>query len=346
MKIKNAAIIESPFQLLGLIEAISYFKIDTIVVIVKYTDNIKNNTQIDWLLKKYQIKNAKKLTKFKKGIVSDFMLLSLIFFWKIRNIKFDFLFAGDAENSIMRVFISNLNSSKKYFLDDGSQTVYIQEKIIKQKRPLFVDPPTLLRTKLRRLLYKLFQLKYPENTFINMFTCFKLNAVEKQDIQLHTFNFLTKSKGERQNNSLQKNVYFIGGNLSEVNILSEEHELLLLSKISEYYTLLNLNIIYCCHRRESESKLEKIKSKFKNIKLYTPEYPLEIEFIIKNISIEHIGSFFSTALYTTTLIHKPKSSNMFKIPTHFLNPTEVETIESVELGYSENKYISLQKDYL
>ncbi len=340
---KSLVIIESPFQLLSAIEAQNNFKIDDLIIVIKYTNNPKTNNQIDWILSKNSFKKIIKLPKFKKISINDYLLAFLIFIWKIRKASFNYIFVGEPRSVIMKCFILNLKHNNYYLLDDGSSTIIIQNQIIKDNDSSILNQHLSKGMTFRKIFFKILGLKYNFNISANFFTCFNLKSIENQDILKHNFYHIQEI-GKKD--SLDNTVYFIGGNLSEIEAIDQEKEVYLISKIAEYYKIKGLKIIYCCHRRESKIKLDKISNISNISKLYFPEYPLELEFIIKNISAKHISSFCSTALYTSTLIFKPDSSVMFKIPVEYIYEPYLIEFEGLEQNFVENSMIILEENYL
>ena len=341
----SVVIIESPFQLLSAVEAKNAFSIEKLIVIVKYTNNPKTNNQIDWILSKNSFYKIIKLPKFETITLNDFLLSFIIFGWKVKRKRFDYILVGEPRSVIMNCFILNLTSNKHYFLDDGSTTIAIQNQIINNNKYILTETNKSFLISLRSILFKVIGIKCYFNISPNFFTCFNLTPIKNQEIIQHKFDHILKTttnKKERNDNL----VYFIGSNLSEVDILSEKDELFLFSKIIKFYQKRKLNIIYCCHRLESKDKLDKIKSLDKTIEFYYPEFPIELDFIIRGIHINSISSYYSTALYTSTLIFKPIQSNLFKIPSEFINIRYRESVESIELNYTINSLIQLERDYI
>ncbi len=341
---RSLAIIESPFQLLSLVEAKNYFKINDLTVIIKYTNNPKTNNQIDWMLNHNSFTKVIKLPKFNKITLNDFVLIFLIFKWKLSQKKFNHIFIGEPRSLIMTSFLLNFKYLKYYFLDDGSVTIVLQNKVINDDLSFYEDSEKSLINTFRKIVMKVLGIKYTFKQIPTFFSCFNLNAVKNQEIIKHNFENISQLVEVKEINILPK-VYFIGGNLSEGKAMQEVFELELFTKIVKYYKKKGQKIIYCCHRRESSEKLEKIKKIDPTLELYFPEFPIELEFIIKKISIQNIGSYCSTALYTSTLIFKPKESIMFKIPSEYLLNQFKKEFQDLEINYTDNKFIQLEKEY-
>jgi len=341
---QSVVIIESPFQLLGAIEAKNTFKINELILIIKYTNNPKTNNQIDWILSKNTFQKVIKMPKFKAITLNDFLLAFLIFSWKIRHKCFEYILIGEPRSMIMNCFILNFYSDKYYFLDDGSATIILQDQIFHNKKIEYIHSNKPLLNKIKLFIIKLLGIKYQFDRVPHLYTCFNLQAKKGQEIIQHSFDY-AKKLSTKINISNINTVYFIGSNLSEGEAMSLEHELLLFSNIVNYYKNHKKQIIYCCHRRESKNKLDKIKEIDPTLELYLPEYPIELEFIIKEISVNNIGSYCSTALYTSTLIFKPEQSVMFKIPKEFLFPKFVSEFENLEKNYTNNNFIHLEENY-
>lgn len=342
---ESIVIIESPFQLLSAVEAQNKFNINKLILIIKYTNTKKTNDQIDWILSKNPFYKVIKLPKFKIITLNDFLLIFLILLWKIRKKSFDYILIGEPRSVIMNSFILNFRSNKYYFIDDGSATIVLQNQILNNEQNIFKDKNNSLLIKSRLLLSNILGIKHNFNLSPHFFTCFNLKPSTGQEIIIHNFE-KTTNQINKCNESKTNTVFFIGGNLSELNALSEKHELFLFSSITKFYHEQKINIIYCPHRRESKSKLNKIKSIDPSIELYYSEFPIELEFIIKNIHVEHIASFCSTALYTLTLIFKPKTTIMFKVPVNYISSTFLIDFKDLEENYTNNGLVALNEEYL
>jgi len=343
---KSLILIESPFQLLGAIEAQNKFELNDVILIIKYTNNPKTNMQIDWVLSKFNFTKVIKLTKFKTITLNDFILAILLFKWKISRKEFDYIIIGESRSLIMRCFAVNLKHNSMYFLDDGSETIVIQKNIVNGIHNYNIEKKNVLQ-KIRDLFLKLLIIKTDFNLAPNFLTCFILEPVTGQKIVNHSFEKIQTflKNGNEIKNELHT-AHFIGSCLSEVNLMSEDDEINLLKKVFIYLEKTNKYIIYYCHRRESEKKLKRIKSLSHNIKLYKPEYPIELEFLIKSMQIVHLSSFASTALHTVTEIFAPSKSIMFKIPKEILSTRFQKENKELEDNFLLSGKIRLEKDYL
>jgi len=341
---KSIILIESPFQLLGAIEAQNYFELNDPILIIKYTNNTKTNKQIDWILSKFPFKKVIKLPKFKISTFNDFILAILLLKWKIERIKFDYIIIGESRSLIMRCFPINLKHNSLYFIDDGSSTIVIQRNLINGSHNFNFEKTKILQ-KIRNIFLKLLVIKTHFNLAPNLFTCFVLQPITGQKIVNHSFDKI-KTFRKHNNEISMHTVHFIGGCLSEGKMMSEDEEVNLLKKVFKHLEKTNSHFVYYCHRRENEQKLKRIKALNKNIELYKPEYPIELEFLIKSIPIVHLSSFVSTALYTITKICSPSQSTMFKIPEEILSKQFQLENKELEDNFLSSGKIRLEKDYL
>ncbi len=295
MNNKNILIIETPFQLLNAFEAINEFPAKNNTLFVRFSGSTGNDAQLKSTLDIIKLPKNVEVKTFTINATnrSIYDVLKIVFFW-VRIIFINriegFVFVGDYRSRFLQLVIHI--SSKTILLDDGLSTIHIQDSFTK-------------------------------NRFLNWFTIFDLTPFHGQKIFKNRFKFLNAFV-ENRNSSKKKVLLFIGSKLSEENIISEDENVELVTKIAQKYS--NQQITYIAHRTESNKKLHRIET-IKNIEIIKLNYPLELLPLFGDFSPFLILSFFSTALITLEKIFK------------------VETV-AYRFDYSKSKnHLNIQKAY-
>lgn len=339
-------IIESPFQLLSALEASNYFKGEENVFVIKYSSyktHSNNNEQL--LLLKSEIDSGKiyEILPSISTRLTNIKLLILIYKIK-KTYKFiDKVFLGEYRSWVQREFVNNLSPKKCYILDDGNVIIALQNDYIPTGKYYYFGNSHL--SKISEQLQHFFwsKLLFPfqkEKMFVwNLFTCFDLKAnSSKQDIVKHSFQHLRK-RGESKP-ILNYVVFFFGGNLSELEILTREEEIFQIERIKFYFENKNIKLKYIPHRRESKEKLEIIKNQL-NIDILIFSLPAEIEFIMMSYVPQFIASFFSTALYTVSRFSCFQKVYSFKLDQKKINKNHRCDISNTYNSYEIDPIISV-----
>lgn len=329
----NLFIVESPFQLLGAIEAQNYFQGMDSVLILKLTPEKRNNKQMKELLRFANWGKVFVAHSFFFVTTAELFIIPIILYYRMTNRTFSRIFVGEPRSKFMNIVIANVQNDESYFLDDGNLTFWINDMLNKQ----FSVKNILAKSgdaKLKGLLYRFFGLRTDFNFVPHWFTCFDIESKTEQKIVQHNFEYI---KSKLDLNSKTEDVYFIGGNFSELGIINHDDELNLLSTIfNTYYS--NKPISYCAHRRESKQKLSKIEAISERIKIRSFNYPLELALILQGIKIDNFSSFQSTALLTLNKIFSPENIVMFRIPDELVSGQFKAEISSTYFSYA--KYIN------
>lgn len=322
--------VESPFQLLCAIEAKEHFKTLNNTLIILDTGEKNNLLQIknlldlsNWDIVHIIPFNNNKLIQFLKSI-------QLIY--KFKKIKLDNLFIGEFRSDIMWLFVTNAKYINSYLLDDGSHTIHLQNNTFNNL--LHYNKGI---NSVKKNLLKIAFLNGLNRKVINLFTIYDFkNKYLNQNIIKNNFNFInTRIDNEFKSN---QNIYFIGTNMVENNMLEEDYFFIMLKKIIKYYGK-NKTIIYIPHRREKKDKLKNVEKL--NIQIKSINLPIEIYFLLNQIKPNHIASFASTALYTLSKIYSISKVDSFEIDFKFLKKEYHEKFRSI---YSfQSKYYKLIK---
>lgn len=344
----NLFVVESPFQLISAIEANNYFKNEENILIIKYSSyrtHKQNNEQMS-LLKTYITWN--RIYEIKPSFSTKQSNLKLLYFIKKikkRYTSINKIFIGEYRSWIEREYLNILNPKQCFILDDGNMTIELQKSFIPTAEYYYFGS-SLMKKFIDKLQHKIFTfLLFGLNKIrkdINIFTCFDLESYSDEQIIIkHSFEYLKEKSEEKE--ILENTVYFFGGNLSELGLISKQEEMNILKKVFYYFDNKNIKIIYLPHRRESSEKLDNIKNDL-GIKLRYSKYPAEIEFILMDKIPQYLASFTSTALHTVSKIVNFEEVIAFQIPYQAIKKIYLEDIVTTYEEYKKTmKVIDLNE---
>jgi hypothetical protein len=271
------AILSSGLQLLNLKEFLFKEKIQNLVLILLYKNDIEKD-QFIFMSKSLDLEINFLLKR--KPIFTYFNLVT---------IKMKLLFS-----KFTCLIIGNLNDNHILFL----------QNIIKIKKTVIVDDGTetlLNALKYKKLGYKkIFFLKLcypPDLIFFSFFDSIK-----------NEINFLKNNFEYSSGLNLKKlntnKIYFIGQ--PYLNMISESAYYENVKKISEKY---GLRLYYIPHRLEEKSFIDKLKNKL-NIRILRTKSIIEYDILKSNELPERVISFNSTALITLKILSKKLNFDM------------------------------------
>lgn len=265
-------LIESPLQLLFAKEAIVHYGIKEYIIYLRISGEKNNDDQMCSLLPILSIPSSriKKIPiKSKFRTFNDYIRLIYYYFnINLYSKKVNRIFIGNFSSNVLKVVMKYIQKSKIILLDDGSGSLYIQDK-------------------------------FDDEYNYNLFTIFELKSYKNQTISKNNFMYC-------QNILLQKSkkkdvVLFLGSKLVEVGIMSEEKYFKYLDSIMNKFN--NEYIIYVPHRGEDVDKLERIERRFKNLGIKYYGYPIELIGVVDEFIPCKVISFYSTALYTMNKLY-------------------------------------------
>jgi hypothetical protein len=338
----NLFIVESPFQFLSAIEANNHFSNEDNILIIRYSNGINNNKQlsrlkefIDWG-KIFEIKNEG------SAVYSSLKLLFLIVKIKKQYPEIDKILIGEYRSWIMREYFNLLDPIKCFTLDDGSITIELAKSYIDtgKEYSIYKRWKALARDAIRTVFRVCMFKSLKKRIDINLFTCFDVDDyIDKKKLTKHSFEYIKRKNSDKL--VLKNIVYFFGGNISELGIITQEEEIDRLIKINDYYNRQDIKLIYLPHRKESYEKIKIIEKSIK-AKILHLQYPAEIEFILMSEIPQYIGSFMSSALFTVSKIMEFKEVTAFQIEYEIINPPYLPDIVSVYESYRKSmKLINL-----
>jgi hypothetical protein len=312
--------VESPFQLLGALEAKKQMtdKDHAAVLIVKFSNGRRraNDEQIRALIEpkhwQYIHIQTKKSNKYIDTFFNLFTLLRLRQRYKNKVRKY---FYGEIRDLEMNVLGRMLEPDDMVLLDDGAFTIVAQLEFIKKNKLPYnknVGEASLYN---RMFNLDLNRLKVP-----NLFSNFYLD----QHLVEGQFNYY-RPKPKRDVIIQSNDIYYFGSKFSEAGILSLQDELKLIESICLRYV--DKQIFYIPHRDESLQKLEKIKALGANIKALGK--PAEI-FFDETLSMPFlVASCYSTVLYSCYSRFNNVQLQAYDILHYIGNPLIRQNVENV-----------------
>jgi alpha-2,8-polysialyltransferase (POLYST) len=210
----------------------------------------------------------------------------------------DYIFLGYVKYVFMRHFANITPHKKIYLLDDGSATLIVANQ---RNQGITVDSDIGFKGWLKLFVKKFFQgIKSQDLKHYNYFTMYDIDSSADDLIVRNDYRYLRSSS---ELLPVTSDIYFIGGPLSEVGMLSQDSYFDHLRRVQKFYS--GKKIIYVAHRRESKDKLDKIKTELDfEVKLF--DYPIEYQLAFVGPRPEIVASFVSTALDSCRIIFSKK----------------------------------------
>jgi hypothetical protein len=289
MKKINLFIAKTPLQLFNCIEARNRFhKSEKNVLFYQYQRNID----------KIQIENLIKEEEWLEVIAYPLSPLHRIFFQYFLNkniLKYtnrvDSCYFG-AYNSIISYFINKVKPKEFFIIDDGVKTIKISE-LIKDgkldKKGLVRGIKDKLMNSSRAYIYnaKFFtiydevEIFLPNRVIKNNYSAFKehVSSINKENI-----------------------IYFIGTNLLERSIKTEEIFEQELKKVVLHYKKKNQKLIYILHRYEDIDYLNTLSKEY-DFEAVKFDNIIEVELLKRGTVPMGVASFASTAVETIKMIY-------------------------------------------
>ncbi len=282
-------IINTPFQALCTIEAIrEYNIINPKIIILRNKKDVYNNGTEDILSNFSLVPIVEYIDSFteliKKGLTKSFnksLYLEL----------FDKVFIGDYYSSPFRLFASFFikRNTPLILLDDGSATISLYKNGLGKIK--ISNKNVWVKNKITNIFFLFYNKQ--NISFFSIYQPFGKSINYKKN----ELNFLKQTQNYEVEN--QKS-YIIGSPLSELGMMSEKQYFKYIADFIKKHP--NDEYMYCPHRREDKSKVDKLLQEF-SLGLFDTEYTLEYDFFIKRIVPQRIIGFGSTALYSLKIIN-------------------------------------------
>lgn len=309
---RHLFIVESPFQLLGAIEAQKIYGGYCVLIVRLHPSPAKNSHIIEVL---NLSASWDEVHKIGEGISLRVGLLKVYWtLFRMRHVEWNRIFIGEGRSLFICRLADIMRNNGIFFLDDGVATFSIQE----ETSPIRGGQ----RQGLRRLNSKKAALAdkllggllawwcNSSSAIYNLFTCFDVEPhTYGQVIEKHTFSYLKSlDKGRPVKDS---EVLFFGQWLSECGIVKREYEKDCLKRVGRYYADIGLSVRYVPHRLDSKEKLNLIRSIGWEIEIF--DCPAELYIIKRQHLPSRIASFTSTTLFTLPRIVDIKQLDVFLI---------------------------------
>jgi len=279
--VKSLLIIESPLQLLNAYEAIYNFKITDGILFIRYSGFDKNDQQINDILEKVKLPQPLQIQKI-------LIHVSNRNFWDygkaiLQKVKFSLetfntIYVGNYDSPFIRLIIGKRQNL--ILLDDGTRTITAQQN-------------------------------FSDQHHFDWFTFFDIQPYKGQKVYSNSFDYIQR-RIQKSASSQKKSIIFIGANLCEDGIITEEYNVKLIQKIAKRFY--DYQLLYVPHRSDNQNKLQIISS-IKNVKITPLEFPIELLPIYDYPIPSQIISFYSTALFTLGKIYGVPST-AFKFDYH------------------------------
>ena len=336
---KSLFFVSKPLEMLGAIEARYQFKIDQTILVLKVENSDKKT--IDFLIEKSGSWN----TVIRANNKSSYGLSWLQLVKKLKKENYQYLFTRAFP--IASYFVNNLNYQKCYLLDDGTATIAIANKF--QKEGNLTKQFSLFRGKNKSgFKYSLVEKIYNLNSIfiekevkdIDFFTYYDLSNSKNVKFIENKFSWLHSIK-QVGLESQEKNVFLLGTNVVNGNLMLFDDYLLTLKKIGEYYS--DKVIVYIPHGREKKEHLD-IIAKLSNFEIRKNKFNVELDFLLNNETPQYIAGTITTALITLKLIYKDATIDFFNFNNEKVFKEKRKVVNDL-YNYQE-KYINYRKlDY-
>lgn len=217
----------------------------------------------------------------------------------------------------MRHFANKLKHQTLYLLDDGTDTIDINNKRKLSNIPQ-CGASTTVGTDSERLLKKIenhFRKKYwnwntAEAESVTFFTTYDINVRDGDHIIKNEYNYL---RSLISRTTQIDEVYFLGDCLVDDKYMSEGQLIKYLQHAKTYFG--NENIKYVPHPRESLKMIERVKEVV-GFEIKKIDVPIEVELVLKGPIPKILASFCSSALESCSNIF----GNRIRIVSFYLYP--------------------------
>lgn len=329
---RNLFIIQSPFQLISAIEGANYFSGDENTLIICYTTEERNNEQIRMALEYYP-HWSEVIELFPTGLPLWPSLQLLLEARKRGKSGYqpERVFIGEYRSQYMVLLLRIMKPRECFLLDDGSITIGIQEEYLKGNRPYVT--PGIKGWIVKWVLPVLFRVDRREQLVIHLFTCFDLQPIsERQRVIVHSFEYAKSHAGKKTVD--QTAIYFFGGHLSGLDVLSEDRELALIGQVKDYFGKRGFRMIYIPHRREPDRKIQRLQTEL-GMEVIRFNNAAELEVLSLPTIPYGIASFYSTVLLTLPKLCDFTLVQSFQLPLAEMPECYRPVIELTYLEYGK-----------
>ena len=340
----NLFFVSTALHLLNSIEAQHHFKTqNNIIVLLSYGNNLSDDEQLKQLLEEFPYDT---LITFNIGKAKLYHKLNRLIIKEINKYNYEHVFVGYFSANLRR-FLCNIPCEKLFLLDDGTYLIALHNelynpsfdasKYLQLIRGYSEKPRKNKFKQLIFLTYDLYRRIYfkahgHKNDFkkikLNFFTIFNIPQYENEIIVKHSFTRLREkyalSRTTKQSSNI---VYFLGQPLDKAIGMTEKKYVEMITKIHLIYAEKKIKLIYIPHRSEQKHiKLEKLEKKSSTFETLNIKAPFEIHALNENLEINHIASFFSSALFTTKKLFPNVKVDAYKPQFNFDKRNDIKII--------------------
>lgn len=314
---RAAFIINSPFQAICALEAMSHYE-------VQFAFFYMFDTQVNHRMVAPLIDGKGSIVYIKHQNEGTIHLIKLL----NSSVKerFDDVFIGDYfsfSNYVVALHVANFRAQFRY-LDDGNSTLAITPPISRQ-RP---------RSRSEKQWYVVLEAyRKMKSIKSSLFTIYELGSGCPLSVEHNDFNSLVPNEV-----ASQKGIYVIGTNTSAISLRGNQYEYYLKSidrSIRE--RCYSADVYYCPHRRDNNDWTTVVDSL--GWKVFDTEISVEVDFVRCGIYPLEIIGFGSTALFTLKKIFP--QSDVYTIVMELQNESDNKTYREIETYYEQNGILSI-----
>lgn len=247
----------------------------------------------------------------------------------------DSLYIGDFRYSFTNMIRSIVDAPNVYLMDDGSATVVIiKDYIMKGKYSPDIElfyPKNLIKKIIIKGLYGRFLNKNVLNKKLKVITLFGKEDIPNGIYKLQLANI--KALKNNKNHMNNKMAYYYGSCYSEAGIISLEYELDFLYKVKKYYNNKGFNIVYCPHRRDSETKLSLLTNKLNFIVKRNTDIA-ELDLLNSEVLPQEVSGAYTSTLNNIKHLFPEINVTSFKLNPDKINPIHRKAISDIYTYYA------------
>jgi len=297
---KNLFIIGTPLQLINAIEAVKYFKLENNILVLVHRSRESNKKQMQEIIDLYEWEEIIEIPYSSTSSMLKYVKLVKY----LKTYVYNYIFIAKLE-VIPKLVLPNVKKEKVFLLDDGTFTIAIYEKQIKNN--------ILNKYNFKELRFLFFGLKIKIRDTINLFSYFDLEPSNGNEVIKNSLDYLRETYlQESMLKDFSKDdevIYFLGQPL-EALIDTELYK----NSVESIIRKFNKKVIYICHRGESKETQDILSTIDKSsFELLDIGMPVELYFLYNKIYPTHIISYCSTAVTTVEMLYEDCKSNYIQM---------------------------------
>lgn len=322
----NLFVIDTPHQLLNAIEAVHSLQLTNNHLLVIRPTNAYNDRFMpliktsDWVTVSFPSPfiDSKRWVEQSLGPIASRWYYRYLHFQRMHTMAklaarfrhVDKLFLGHyfaEEKPFMRHIANTVKYNTLYLLDDGTDTIDINERRHRidssdHKAPIktsaaWMSAWKMIETHLRTKHWNWYLAEAPCVTF---FTIYDLDVGKSDRLIRNTYSYL-RSVAALQHTHMPDTVIFLGQCIAEGYFETDAH-FAFLSKIRQYFA--KQELIYVAHPRESASCITRIREQLQ-CELWPASSVIEYDLIVRGVKPKVVAGFVSSALITLAYLMEP-----------------------------------------